>query len=236
MSGSTHGTAPVVPGLVETGRGSVIVGPQATSNITKHARMTLGCLIGLHESKVSDTFCSMARFDRNQFLLLATAIGAATTTMASKSYPDDVEQDQAGACDGDTGQTGRAKYCPMAEGRRKGCLDSSSCYDMGLKAASELRLFDCLAAAPTNACFVEGAPPARDRCVQQVVSHACADPLAAQVCQRVAQTCGRRSGSLMNSCATYLTPLTTVGRNNFRACMVEGCDDYQFKACTHYMQ
>ncbi len=183
----------------------------------------------------------MVRFDRNQFLLLATAIGAATTTMAAKSYPeertgDEFEQDQLAACDGDTGQTGRAKYCPIAEGRRKGCIDSSMCSDMGLKAASELRLFDCLAASPTNACFVEGAPSARDRCAQSVVSHACADPTAAATCQRVAPRCGHRSGSMMQACAQYITPLNAAGRASFVSCMVEGCDDYTFKSCTRYMQ
>src|SRR5450755_1609439 len=116
-------------------------------------------------------------FDRNQFLLLAGAIGAATAATGAKSYSIDdqkieAEPDQTGACDSDTGQTGRAKYCPIAEGRRKGCLDWSMCGDVGLKAASELRLFDCLASSPVNACTVEGSTSAYMRCSQQVVNRA----------------------------------------------------------------
>jgi hypothetical protein len=188
----------------------------------------------------------MKRFDRNQFLLLATAIGAATAATGAKTFPetvtseaatrDDEEQDQtAGACDGDTGQTGRAKYCPMAEGRRKGCLDWTFCDDTGLKAASELRLFDCLATSPVNSCSVEGATTPFVRCSQQVVNHACADTAATATCQRVQRTCGRAAGSMMQSCTTYVTPMTSAGKAAFVSCMVEGCSDDAFKACTLYM-
>jgi hypothetical protein len=177
--------------------------------------------------------------DRNQFLLVAGAIAAATTTMASKSYPDEgaPEQDQVGACDGPTGQTGHAKYCPIAEGRRKGCLDWSSCSDSGLKAASELRYYDCLAASPPNACFVEGAISARQRCSDQVVRNACADPLAAATCQRAARNCARNSGTLA-LCTQYVAPLTSAGRDSFTSCMIEGCSDFQqtFKRCIAYTQ
>src|SRR3954467_14303794 len=98
------------------------------------------------------------KLDRSQFLLLATAIGATVTGTAAKTYDppistlakpgDGAEEDDVATCDGDTGQTGRAKYCPIAEGRRKGCLDWVSCDDSHLKAASEVRLFDCLATKP----------------------------------------------------------------------------------------
>jgi hypothetical protein len=181
----------------------------------------------------------MKRLDRNQFLMLATAIGAATAATGAKTFPpveEQPEQDQASACDGDTGQTGRAKYCPIAEGRRKGCLDWTMCDDPGLKAASELRLFDCLAGTPTNACVAESAASPYVRCAQQVVNHACADPAAAQTCQRVQRACRGHQGSMMQNCATYVTPMTSTGRNNFVSCMVEGCDDYQFKSCSQYMR
>jgi len=191
----------------------------------------------------------MKRFDRNQFLLLATAIGAATAATGAKTYPeqteeqslrtDDEEQDQAaGACDGDTGQSGRAKYCPIAEGRRKGCLDWTFCdQSMGLKAASELRLFDCLAQAPVNSCSVEGTTTPYLRCGQQVVNHACPDPGAAATCQRVQRTCARGgAGSMMQSCVNYVTPMTAAGRSAFVSCMVEGCDDDVFKGCLLYMR
>jgi hypothetical protein len=178
------------------------------------------------------------KLDRNQFLLLATAIGAAAATTGAKTYEDPIaEQDQTGgACDGDTGQTGRAKYCPIAEGRRKGCLDWVFCDDSQLKAASELRLFDCLAAKPTNACSVEGAMSAYERCARDMTPHACTDPAATQVCQRVARGCGGHQGSMMGSCATWVSPLNATGKSSFAACMVEGCDDYQFKSCLGYVR
>jgi hypothetical protein len=182
------------------------------------------------------------KLDRNQFLLLATAIGAATAATGAKSFPEDQsngteEQDQTGgACDGDTGQTGRAKYCPIAEGRRKGCLDWSFCDDVSLKAASELRYFDCLASSPVNSCVAEGTATPYIRCGQQVVNHACADPGAATACQRAQRACRGHQGAMMQSCATYLTPMTTAARNQFVSCMVEGCDDYQFKSCTQYLR
>jgi hypothetical protein len=181
----------------------------------------------------------MKRLDRNQFLLLATAIGAGTAATGSKAYDegnDQPEQDQAAACDGDTGQTGRAKYCPMSEGQRKGCLDWMFCDDSTLKAASELRLFDCLAHVPTRACVSEGATSPYLRCAQQVVNHACPDPGAAATCQRVQHACRGQVGSLMASCTTYLTPMTAAGRTAFASCMVEGCDDYEFMSCSHYMR
>ena len=187
----------------------------------------------------------MARFDRNQFLLLATAIGAATATLAAKPHEvvastptpdDDVEPDEVSSCDGDTGQTGRAKYCPIAEGRRKGCLDWSMCTDLHLKAASELRLFDCLAASPTNACSSEGATTAFSRCALEVTSHACSDPGAAQACQRVARVCNGHQGPMMQSCAQWVAPLTSAGRTALVSCMVEGCDDYSFKGCLEYVR
>lgn len=182
----------------------------------------------------------MARFDRNQFLLLAGAIGAATAAIGSKSYsnPETVEEDQTTTCDGDTGQTGWSKYCPMSEGHRKGCLESGMCIDLGLKAGSELRYFDCLANAPTSACASEGAGNAYLRCSQQVVNHACADPLAAQTCLRATRVCGGQPGRMMQeSCAIYLTPLTPAGRSQFLSCMVEGsCGDDQFKSCVPYLR
>lgn len=190
------------------------------------------------------------KLDKNQFLLLATAIGAAATTAAKTPEPtsitsasdglakpdDEAEQDTAGSCDGNTGQTGRAKYCPIAEGRRKGCLDWVSCDESNLKAASELRLFDCLAAASTNACAVEGSVSAYERCGRAMTAHACSDPTAGQVCQRVSRACSGHQGSMMASCATFVAPLTAAGKASFQSCMIEGCDDYQFKSCLGYMR
>lgn len=186
------------------------------------------------------------KLDRNQFLLLATAIGAAVTGTAAKSYDppistlskaDDAEEDQSGGtCDGDTGQTGRAKYCPIQEGRNKGCLDWSSCDDSHLKAASELRLYDCLATKQRNTCFTEGTMSAFERCARDMIPHACTDPQAAQVCQRVQRTCAGHMGSMMGSCSTWLAPLNAAGKTQFASCMVEGCDDYQFKSCLGYVR
>jgi len=188
------------------------------------------------------------KLDRNQFLLLATAIGAGVMGTAAKSYDppvsslskqqDDAEQDQsAGTCDGDTGQTGRAKYCPIQEGRNKGCLDWSACDDSHLKAASELRLYDCLAGKPRNTCFTEGAPMnAFERCARDMIPHACSDATSAQVCARVQRSCNGHMGSLMGSCATWLNPLNATGKAQFASCMVEGCDDYQFKSCLGYVR
>jgi hypothetical protein len=180
----------------------------------------------------------MKRLDRNQFLLLTAAIGAATAATGTKSYAteEDPVPDQTATCDGDNGQTGRAKYCPIAEGRHKGCLDWSYCEDKGLKAASELRYFDCLAAAPANACSVEGTATPFIRCAQQVVNHACPDPGAAATCQRVARACRGRQGTMMQSCSTYVTPMSAAGRNAFVSCMVEGCSDDMFTSCTQYMR
>jgi hypothetical protein len=201
----------------------------------------------------------MRRFDRNQFLLLAGAIGTATAALGAKGQPGEqtvdgsaaggtsrtpnVEEDQTATCDGDTGQTGWAKYCPIAAGHRKGCLDNTSCVDLGLKAASELRYFDCLANTPTSACASEGGgdPFVRNphvRCSQQVVNHACPDPLAEQTCQRAGRLCGARpSPQMVESCAIYVTPLTSAGRSQFLSCMSEGsCDDDQFRSCVPYLR
>jgi hypothetical protein len=185
------------------------------------------------------------KLDRNQFLLLATAIGAAATTAAKTYDPapvstlaksDEAEEDDVAICDGDTGQTGRAKYCPIAEGRRKGCLDWVFCDDSHLKAASEVRLFDCLASKPTNSCSAEGTMTVFERCGRDMSAHACADPQAAQVCQKVSRACNGHQGSMMGSCTSFVAPLNATGKAQFASCMVEGCDDYQFKSCLGYMR
>ena len=180
----------------------------------------------------------MTRLDRNQFLLLAGAIGAATAAVGSKSYSDGAVEDQTATCDDNTGQSGWSKYCPIAEGHSKGCLDSNACVDLGLKAGSERRYFDCLASAPTSACATEGAGNPHLRCSQQVVNHACPDPTAAQTCQRASRVCNNQRGPLMQqSCEIYLTPLTPAGRTQFLSCMVEGsCSDDQFKSCVDYLR
>ncbi len=109
--------------------------------------------------------------------------------------------------------------------------------DLGLKAASELRYFDCLASSPTSSCSTEGAG-AFLRCSQQVVNHACPDPIVAQTCQRAARVCGGRQGPMMQqSCAIYLAPLSAAGRTQFTSCMIEGgCSDDQFKSCVPYLR
>ncbi len=108
---------------------------------------------------------------------------------------------------------------------------------MGSRLPPSCVSFDCLASSPPNACVVEGAVSARQRCADQVVRNACADPTATQVCQRAAQNCARNSGTLA-LCTQLVTPLTAAGRTNFTGCIIEGCTDFQrtFKNCISYMQ
>ena len=138
-----------------------------------------------------------------------------------------------------TGATGARQVLPRSpRGRRKGCLDWTMCSDTGLKGrVRDAPLSTCLAGSPANACSVEGATKlVLQRCAQQVISHACADPAATQTrCQRVARDVPvARARSMQTSCAAYVTPMTAAGRNAFVSCMVEGCEDYQFRACTLY--
>jgi hypothetical protein len=167
----------------------------------------------------------VAVFDRNQFLLLAAAIATAATVLA--------EEDQTGrACDDDTGRTGRAKYCPIAENGHHGCLTRRSCTGGPiLKAASELRLYDCLANATDCS-----SGTAQSLCGQQLAPHACADTSAETACQTARRACPGPQGAMMrSSCATYLAPLTAAGRTQFTSCIAEGCDDGNFTMCLGYM-
>ena len=67
---------------------------------------------------------------------------------------------EAGACDDDTGDSGKTKYCPISE-TGAGCLDTTDCTTTRLKVGSELRYFDCLAATDIATCFSEGTPDPR---------------------------------------------------------------------------
>lgn len=188
--------------------------------------------------------------DRARFLLLTTALSAATAVAASASgcsatntatdggtttpvdsggadgyaadaFSGDSSVEDGGACLDDTG------LAPTCEGAALNCATLCAHYIPIFKNGVGRAITECIIKLPT----CDGADVALAKCVDDALAQVCPDPTAEGFCAPLATACGPGDGgdggvgSLpLAKCNPVAAGLNTQGRKELEACLNDGMD------------
>ena len=189
--------------------------------------------------------------DRARFLLLTTALSAATAVAASASgcsatsdtkdsgttqtipvdsgadgytadaYTGDSSTEDGGACLDDTG------LAPTCEGAALDCSSICTHYIPIFKKGVGRAITECIIKLPT----CESADVALAKCVDDALAAVCPDPTAEDFCAPLSTACGPGDGgdggvgSLpLAKCNPLAAGLNAQGRTEFKACLNDGMD------------
>ena len=191
------------------------------------------------------------KVDRNRFLMLTTALAAATAvgamvtgctvTSTDKGTPPITDCKNA-SCDAgndayvsEAGDGGDASACltddgvaPTCEGLDVSCQAACAGYLANYKKGVARDITACLLKLPT----CEGASTEIASCVQGALGRACDDPSTTSFCTPFVMSCGGDGGdggpqSLdLGECKDVATGLNSAGRAAFTSCVTEGTAGY----------
>jgi hypothetical protein len=186
------------------------------------------------------------KVDRTRFLLLTTALSAATAigavatgcTVKSTEAPtvNPVTEDSGGGDGGYDAYTdggGDASACYDNTGAAASCAAANtSCtaacerYLTNYTAGVARGITECIIKLPT----CEGADTEIAGCVQTALANACDDPTATTFCSPIVESCtadgGGTSGIDLTECTDLAKGLSTAGRAAFTSCVTEGTAGY----------
>jgi len=188
------------------------------------------------------------KVDRSRFLLLTTALAAASAvgvmaTGCTVTSTDKGTTTPTPGVDGSTADTGTDAY--VADGGDGGaCLDdtggaasctgiSTSCaaacepYLANYKSGVARDIISCLNSLPT--CEGTGAETQIANCVQLALAKTCDDPSATTFCTPMAESCGADGGTTgleLTACVGVAKGLNATGRAAFTTCVTEGTAGY----------
>ncbi|HSO38718.1 MAG TPA: hypothetical protein VLT33_39585 [Labilithrix sp.] len=190
------------------------------------------------------------KVDRSRFLLLTTALAAASavgvmatgctvtsTDKGTTTPPSGVDSGGAaddggadayytdggdgGACLDDTGET------PTCAAVNASCTAACQHYLPNYKKGVARSIIGCIAALPT--CEGVDAQAEVSNCVQIALGKACADNTATDFCTPISESCGADAGKAaldLQVCTDVATGLNSSGRAAFTTCITEGTAGY----------
>jgi hypothetical protein len=187
--------------------------------------------------------------DRARFLLLTTALSAATAVAASASGCT-VKNDETdagttvtpGTDSGTDAYTNADAYtadssiedagaclddtglAPTCEGAALDCASLCAHYLPNFKNGVGRAITECIIKLPT----CESADVALAKCVDDALAAACPDPTAEDFCAPLSNACGPGDGGVgslpLTACNPVAAGLNTAGRNELAGCLNDGMD------------